>query len=374
MHPLPSYRRQTIWTGEPAERTLCVAGDLNRDGVPEIVIAERKPARRLYWLGRAADGRWQQHIMDDTCGPLEAGGCLADLDGDGDLDFVAGGDYQDNGLYWWECPPDPTQRWTRREICRMPANVSHDQLVADLDGDGRPEVYFWNQKALTLFCVPVPADPRVSPWPGVTPVMTGEREEGLAAADVDGDGRLELIAGQSWYHLPRIPGGPWERHIYATDFVSPRVAAADFDGDGRPEIILAEGDASIYARRLGRVARFTAGPDPAALWQPEILHDALADPHSLAIADFDGDGRPDLFIGELGSPDGNDPHPPAQRIFLNRAGRLVEHGMDRGLGTHEAKAILLDGRAAIAGKPYRNYDAHAVRNPEADSIHLWVQA
>ena len=34
----PSFRRHCIHTGPPAERVLCVAGDLNRDGVPEVVI------------------------------------------------------------------------------------------------------------------------------------------------------------------------------------------------------------------------------------------------------------------------------------------------------------------------------------------------
>ena len=45
--------------------------------------------------------------------------------------------------------------------------MSHDQLVADIDGDGRPEVYFWNQLGNALFCAPVPSDPAVSPWPAV---------------------------------------------------------------------------------------------------------------------------------------------------------------------------------------------------------------
>ncbi len=368
-----NWQRQTIWTGEPSERTLCVVGDLNHDGIPEIVLAGRKPRRELYWLGRDPKGVWQRHTIDDTCASLEAGGFLYDLDGDGDLDFIAGGDYQDNGLYWWECPADPSQRWARHEICRMSANVSHDQLVADIDGDGRPELYFWNQKASALFVALVPANPRVTPWQGIFPVVTGIREEGLAVADVDGDGKLELIAGQSWYRRPER-GELWERHVFAQGYDSPRVAVADFDGDGRVEIIVAEGDASIYAKRPGRVARFTAPADATALWHAEILDDQIIDPHSLAIADFNGDGQPDLFVGELGSPNGNDPHPPAQRIFFDQSGKLVEQVIDQGVGTHEAKAILLDGHWGIVGKPYRNFDANALRGVEVDSVHLWMLA
>jgi hypothetical protein len=142
MSPLPTFRRHTIYVGEPSERTLCVVGDLDGDGVPEIVIDDRRPRSELYWLGRAGIGEWQRHLMDEDCGPLEADGFLADISGNGRLDFVGAHDASDNGVLWWEQPEDPTQRWTRREIFSMPANKSHDQFVADIDGDGRLEVYF----------------------------------------------------------------------------------------------------------------------------------------------------------------------------------------------------------------------------------------
>jgi len=365
---LAAFRRLTIYVGEPSERTTCVVGDLDGDGVPEIVIGARAPRGELYWLDRTTRGEWEHHLLDDTFERIEAGGALVDLDGDGDLDLIAGDDSRGNRLYWWECPDDPTQPWTRREIFRMPGNQTHDQTAADIDGDGRLEVYFWNQRSDMLFYVPVPDDPRVSPWPGVRPVATGVREEGLAIADVDGDGHLELIAGQSWYRL--LPNGRWERHIFAEGYVSPRVVAADFDGDGRSEIALAEGDASLQGRESGRAVFFRAGADPEALWEADLLHDRLLDPHSLQVADFDGDGWPDLFVGEMGLPSGDDPHPPAQRIFLNCDGRLEEHIVDRGLGTHESKVIELDGRLGIVGKPYRNLISEAPRDPEVDTVYL----
>ena len=78
----------------------------------------------------------------------------------------------------------------------------------------------------------MPDDPYVTLWPGVRPVVTGVDEQALAAADVDG--KLELIAGCSWYRL--LPNGEWERHVYTEDYGGVRVVGADSDGDGRPEI------------------------------------------------------------------------------------------------------------------------------------------
>jgi hypothetical protein len=219
----------------------------------------------------------------------------------------------------------------------------------------------------------VPDDPRVSPWPDVRPVATGVvNEEGFAVADVDGDGKLELIAGQSWYRL--LPNGEWERHVYTEGYVSTRLGVADFDGDGQVEIVMSEGDASFMRPEYyGRVVYLKPGDAVEDMWQAELLHDHLVDPHSMVMADFDGDGLPDFFVGELGSPNGDHPHPPAHRIYLNKGGgQFEEHVIDEGIGTHEAKLIVLDGRVGIAGKPYRNMGSGAPRGPDVDCVNLWL--
>ena len=54
---------------------------------------------------------WKRHVISE--GKLEAGGVVVDINGNGRFDVIAG-EQQGKELYWFENPPDPTQRWTRR--------------------------------------------------------------------------------------------------------------------------------------------------------------------------------------------------------------------------------------------------------------------
>jgi hypothetical protein len=217
--------------------------------------------------------------------------------------------------------------------------------------------------------VPLPEDPTRSPWSHVSRVAEGVEEQALAFADVDGDGALELIAGCSWYK--RDGRGRWKRHIFAEGFRAPRLGVSDFNGDGLPEIALAESDGSFEGITYGRLAVFTAGSDVDAPWEYDVLCDDLLDPHSLQVADFDGDGRPDIFTGDMGLGDWTEPRPPVQRLFLSRGGKFEEVRFGSSTGAHEAQALVIGGRPAIIGKPFKALNAEGPRPAGADRLTLW---
>lgn len=134
----------------------------------------------------------------------------------------------------------------------------------------------------------------------------------------------------------------WQAHRFAEFHRNATVAVADFNGDGRSDVALAP---SELAGQRHRLSWFEAPADPrAGSWPEHVVADSLeAVVHSLAAADFDRDGEPDIAFAEMHQ--GADPDEVG--VFLNCGqGRSWQKQVLSTNGSHGLQTLDVDGDGA----------------------------
>ncbi|MCL2815495.1 MAG: VCBS repeat-containing protein [Oscillospiraceae bacterium] len=393
----PIFEKMTIGelennTGTSAMNTLGCAADINADGLLDYVVCGRN-GEMAWFENTGKREKWIRHPIA-RIKSQECGGCAADLTGSGFFDIINGSDYSNDELCWWENTGNfEGGEWRRRTIAKTGKGQMHDTLTGEIKNDGAGYLAFTNQGGkTTVYCVPIPENPYISPWPGLEIIAEGltlpnpahtwdksgmQPEEGLALGDVDNDGKLELVCGTSYYKWNGDQGG-WNA-VKFTDknYITTKILIADIDHDGKNEIILAEGDAYIYGHDEGcKLAWFKPdGEKYGEEWTEHIIETGLLDIHSIAAANLCSEGFCDIFAGEIGAVarGGNSEkyiiRLPRLMVYENdgRGNFTTRHIIDEGTGTHEAALIDIDGdgRLDIIGKP--------LHGDEKWNIHVWYR-
>jgi hypothetical protein len=164
-----------------------------------------------------------------------------------------------------------------------------------------------------------------------------------------------------------------EEHKFATGYITVKCAIGDIDGDGRNEIVLSEGDPCIYGKiQGGKLSWFRPKDDITGMWEEHVLEDFLFDAHSLQLGDICGNGKLDIFVGEIGK--SNEERQYIERmprliIFENDGmGNFIRKVIDEGTGTHEALLVDVMNRGVpdIFGKP--------LQGDELWNVHVWYNS
>jgi hypothetical protein len=311
--------------------------DFNGDGALDVLVGDQAGC---VW-GISAEGQALAGFPWNTIGDCRQSAriigplAIADLDGDGKLDVVAGSrgtakDAGKRGKVWvWRNNGSQLAGWPKE----MPWDANGDDLpevysvaLGDMIGDRTPEVLAGvNNNSLDLSVT----TPNLFAWTAGGTLLsgypTGYRAAGIfggiATADLTGDGKYELITGRDQLYVHAynaqgqwLPGWPARTYFDAakTDFFSDRFieytdnvpSVGDLDGDGVPEVVIAgklrdplQGNATIASavvvlRPDGSRPR---GWELPKLGGPRVFNDFRPN-MGPALGDIDGDGKLEIVV------------------------------------------------------------------------------
>ncbi len=325
------------------QQTSSLVLDIDGDGLDDFVITERRNSPSVVWY-KFNGTTWDKNFIETEPLHIEAGGTYLDVDNDGDLDIVFGGDNRLNQIWWWENPsPNFDKNWNRYTIKNHGGKKHHDQIVGDFDNDGILELVSWNQEDSVLIMFEIPKNPKTAKVWDHTVIYSGiPDDEGLAVADINKDGKLDIIGAGKWFE--NMGNSVFTPHVIDKEMNYTRTAVGQLVKGGTVEVLFCPGD------RDGEVRWYEWKNDK---WIPHVLT-SIIHGHSVDIKDFDKDGNMDIFLGEMGGVKGAGKNSNIMIYYGNGKGNFLKDIVRTGQGIHEGKVGDLngDGTLDILVKPY----------------------
>jgi hypothetical protein len=325
--------------------------DIDKDGDQDWLIGT---SDTVWWFEYQQADQWIKHFIGTSPG-AETGGIALDVDGDGWIDQVS-------GSTWFRNPGNKEKAWTRYP---NKAILAQECISGDINNDGKTDIIMMSDEA-GLYWYNFSGNPMKN-WKG-TEIGEGVRSGigPMGIGDLDNDGDLDIVRTNAWFEN-QDNGSNWiERKNLKLARLDPKIPncskswVADIDGDKKPDIIQAESfypDCKVvYEVRMDQKGLnwFLKTIDPST----------LQDIQSLAVADFDGDGDLDVFVG--GSSRTKDFH---KRCFIyenadGKAAQWTKHEVLTDVECHDAKAADVDGDGDvdIVGKPWNGTKSFFLRN------------
>ncbi|SMD44607.1 Repeat domain-containing protein [Aquiflexum balticum DSM 16537] len=268
-------------------------GDVNQDGLIDVMAGAfwfEAPNWTLHELTKPMKFEYDKGYSNAF---VSQG---MDVNHDGWVDFVRIG-FPGKEVMWFENPKNEGGFWKSHAIYPTLGNESAG--FYDLDGDGKLEIIGGNSSTGEIIWMKAPESAENPEWkvytisrkdsPGSAPFS-----HGLGVSDMNGNGRNDIIIKEGWWEAPEDPRSPaWKFHPANLGEASAQMYAYDFNGDGLKDVL------SSSAHELGvwwhQQIKDQSGE---VSWKTHHIDSTYTQTHGVAFVDINSNGLPDFITGK----------------------------------------------------------------------------
>lgn len=288
--------------------------DFDGDGKPDLAVANSGSNnisifRNTATLGSITSSSFATKV-DFSIGTFIKSLAVGDFDDDGKIDLVTVGGYNNvfvirNTATSGSITSSSFETRVSFTTDLYPASVA----VGDLDGDGKPDIAIANENpgsgtgsVSILRNVSTKGSITTSSFSAKVDFEVGSKPLSVTIGDLDGDNKLDLVVGNSQTsNISVFSNTSTSGSITTSSFAAKvdfatgsfpyAVAIADFNGDGKPDLVAANnssGNVSIL-RNTG-----TSGSISSSSFATKVDFPANSGARSISVGDLDGDNKPDI--------------------------------------------------------------------------------